>query len=312
MRARVASSPIYPSVTIGVPIYNGSVYLHEALASLAAQDYPNLEIFIADNYSSDKSWEIITKFAQNDDRFRIHQQIKNIGAIENFRYVLTNTDATYFMWAAHDDIWSPGFVTKAVEALERNIDAVLVTGVTQLIDSEGHKMELPSSRPQLIDLDGFTFKDRISALADRVGWCLYGLARRHCLLGTTLFNDNVEATFDVILTYELAAKGTFLVLNEFPFFYRIIPKQSNVITEALGIQDQAMEIVFSKMFRMCCHVIRNSTTPSEEKMDATETFLQCCAVHDEWWPCIRAEQGWNEEPLVTRRLELLRDLGNQV
>ena len=42
-----------PLVSIGLPVYNGERYLAEAIESLLAQDYKNIEIIISDNASTD-------------------------------------------------------------------------------------------------------------------------------------------------------------------------------------------------------------------------------------------------------------------
>ena len=46
-----------PLVSIGMPVYNGERYVDEALRSLLAQDYPNLEIVVSDNASTDQTAE---------------------------------------------------------------------------------------------------------------------------------------------------------------------------------------------------------------------------------------------------------------
>src|SRR5947209_4299427 len=52
-------SPHRPLVTIGLPVYNGASRLSGALRALRDQDYPNLEILVSDNASSDATWELV-------------------------------------------------------------------------------------------------------------------------------------------------------------------------------------------------------------------------------------------------------------
>ena len=49
---------VYPLMTIGIPVFNEERFLDSALTSLRNQDYPNLEIAISDNASTDRTLEI--------------------------------------------------------------------------------------------------------------------------------------------------------------------------------------------------------------------------------------------------------------
>ena len=44
-----------PLVTVAIPTLNGADYIRETLMSLLAQDYPNLDILVSDNGSTDDS-----------------------------------------------------------------------------------------------------------------------------------------------------------------------------------------------------------------------------------------------------------------
>ena len=92
-----------PTVSIGMPVFNGAQYIREAIDSLLAQTFADFELIISDNASADATQEICEKYAEQDPRIRYVRQSKNIGAIANFKFVLDQARAKYFMWAAHDD-----------------------------------------------------------------------------------------------------------------------------------------------------------------------------------------------------------------
>jgi glycosyltransferase involved in cell wall biosynthesis len=64
MTANIA--PNRPLVSVGMPIYNEEHFLDASLASLRSQDYPNFEIVIADNASTDRTVEICERHASED------------------------------------------------------------------------------------------------------------------------------------------------------------------------------------------------------------------------------------------------------
>lgn len=57
-------------VSIIIPVCNGEKTLARCLESILSQDYPNLEILVIDNNSTDKTKEIITNFIAKDNRIK--------------------------------------------------------------------------------------------------------------------------------------------------------------------------------------------------------------------------------------------------
>ncbi|WP_299157315.1 glycosyltransferase [Accumulibacter sp.] len=109
-----------PLVTIGLPVFNGAATLGAALETLVQQDYPNLQIIVSDNASTDGTLAICERFAQRDARIRLIRKPVNEGAVANFRTVLDAADSPYFMWAAADDYWYPRFISRLLPALEND------------------------------------------------------------------------------------------------------------------------------------------------------------------------------------------------
>jgi len=109
-----------PSVTIGLPVYNGAETLRIALDSLVKQDYPDLKIIISDNASTDGTHEICLEYARADPRIRLIRKTVNEGPVANFRTVLGAAKTEYFMWSAADDYWLPDFVSRLLPLLEQD------------------------------------------------------------------------------------------------------------------------------------------------------------------------------------------------
>lgn len=120
-------------VTIGMPVYNGGEELRRAIENLLAQTATNFEILISDNASTDGiTPQIIEEFARRDSRIRYTRQPENRGAIANFLWVVAEARGEYFMWAAHDDVWSNNYVETLARCLDNSPDAVLATPATTI------------------------------------------------------------------------------------------------------------------------------------------------------------------------------------
>lgn len=109
-----------PLVSIGMPVFNSQETIVVALDSILDQDYPNIEIIISDNCSTDKTAQICESYAKRDSRIKLNINEKNYGATENFRIVAKRARGKYFFWAAGDDAWKPGFIEILVNELEAN------------------------------------------------------------------------------------------------------------------------------------------------------------------------------------------------
>jgi glycosyltransferase involved in cell wall biosynthesis len=107
-----------PLVTIGLPVFNSEKTIKRALDSLLAQTYPNFEIMISDNCSTDKTVEICKTYVERDNRIKLNLNKENLGVIANFRIVHKKAKGKYFMWAGSDDYWEPEFVKTLVNELE--------------------------------------------------------------------------------------------------------------------------------------------------------------------------------------------------
>ena len=68
-----------PRVSIGLPVHNGENHLADALESLLAQSYENLELVVSDNGSTDRTEEICRTYAAADPRIRYFRNEQNLG-----------------------------------------------------------------------------------------------------------------------------------------------------------------------------------------------------------------------------------------
>src|SRR5262245_17750978 len=99
-----------PTVSVGVPVYNGERYLDKALSSILRQDFEDFELIISDNASTDGTAEICKAYADKDRRIRYHRNTSNIGAAPNYNQTFEMARGEYFKWCAHDDICYPTFL----------------------------------------------------------------------------------------------------------------------------------------------------------------------------------------------------------
>lgn len=140
---RPSGSLSLPLVSIGLPVYNGAPLVAEALETLLAQDYDHVEIIISDNASTDETAAVCADFACKDPRIRYMRQPVNRGATWNFNHVFEQANGTYFMWAAHDDLWLPQFLSACVDLMEADKTIAICHSEGQPCGSNGEPVGQP-------------------------------------------------------------------------------------------------------------------------------------------------------------------------
>jgi glycosyltransferase involved in cell wall biosynthesis len=118
----------YPLVSVGLPTYNGEKKIAKALMSVLNQEYPNLELIISDNCSSDNTMEVCMELGKKNQSIRYFRQSHNIGLMPNFEFVLRQATGDLFMWMSDDDSLEPGILHKYVDFLMNNREYSLVCG----------------------------------------------------------------------------------------------------------------------------------------------------------------------------------------
>ncbi|MHA1566151.1 MAG: glycosyltransferase family 2 protein [Alphaproteobacteria bacterium] len=130
-----------PRVTIGMPLYNRADVLTRTLDALLTQSYPNIEICVSDNASTDDSAAICRLYCERDPRVRLNVNSENLGVIANFNIVRRMGGGKYFMWAGSDDHWEPTFLAELVAELESHPDACAAMSATKRMYDDGEALK---------------------------------------------------------------------------------------------------------------------------------------------------------------------------
>ena len=67
-----------PKISVLMSVYNGSRYLKESVDSILNQSFTDFELIIIDDCSTDNTWEILTKYAAQDQRIRLFKNQKKL------------------------------------------------------------------------------------------------------------------------------------------------------------------------------------------------------------------------------------------
>ena len=237
-------------VSIIMPVYNGEIYLSEAIDSILRQTFTDWEFIIINEFgSNEKATEILHKYAQKDNRIVIVQNIKRLGISASMNIGIDKAQGEYIARMDGDDISLPERIEKQVAFMDANLDVGMC----------GVKIHEFGTRE--INWSIETDKDQLATDILFYSPCVHPtvMFRKDILDKYDLrYNDSFSASEDYELFSRISAVSKIANLDEILFKYRIIesnttfkvnnmgiPLYSQVITaqlEKMGINFSAEEI----------------------------------------------------------------------
>ena len=163
-----------PLISVYMPTFNRVNMAIRAIESVLAQDYPNLELLVVDDASSDDTWQVLTNKYVNDDRVRLFRQATGQGACAARNRAIAEARGEFVtgiddddeflpqrlssLYQAYDDkyscvcsgyIWDYGSVQKQLFAYRQ------VVTLTQLLDLHTLSNQALVKRERMLQLGGF-------------------------------------------------------------------------------------------------------------------------------------------------------------
>lgn len=139
-------------VSIITPLYNAARFLSQTIESVISQTYPDWEMIIINDGSTDNSEQIALSYAARDERIQVFSQA-NGGSAAARNNGIRRAEGRYIALLDADDLWEPDFLESQLALLEEK-NAVLVYGAHKRINAQGEEIMRPFFPPVSV-----TYKD---------------------------------------------------------------------------------------------------------------------------------------------------------
>jgi glycosyltransferase involved in cell wall biosynthesis len=120
-----------PTVSVIMPAYNGAAWIGETIESVLAQSFPDFELVIVDDCSTDSTWDVIQR--QADPRIRCFRAERNGGPVQARNLAFSHARGRYIVGLDQDDLCLPDRFARQVAYLEAHPDTVLVATECRLM-----------------------------------------------------------------------------------------------------------------------------------------------------------------------------------
>ncbi|HEY0109850.1 MAG TPA: glycosyltransferase family 2 protein [Fibrella sp.] len=131
-----------PLVSVVLATYNGERFLEAQLDSIVRQTYPNLEVVVVDDCSTDTTPVILARYADRYSFIRVVINETNLGYVRNFEKGMLLATGDYIAPSDQDDIWHPDKLSTLVAEVG---DSDLVYADSRLIDEAGNSLNMAIS-----------------------------------------------------------------------------------------------------------------------------------------------------------------------
>jgi glycosyltransferase involved in cell wall biosynthesis len=204
-----------PTVGIGIPVYNGERYLHEAIASALDQIAPADEVLVFVHDSSDRSLAIAQEFLPQVRIVEAHSNL-TIGAAWNAIYAHSSCDYVVMLHA--DDLLYPHTIQMLRDAIDCDREAGCIYGITNTISEQGESLGvnfaatyIPNRNSEYLDK---VFKDGF--------WpgCP-GICVKRSVMLTTPFLTNLDILLDIEWSIRIAWATKIIGLPSILSAYRV-------------------------------------------------------------------------------------------
>jgi glycosyltransferase involved in cell wall biosynthesis len=210
------AATVPPKVSILIPTYNQERLVSRAIVSALAQDYPSLEVIVADDASTDGTGRAAQVW-ERDVRFRYIRNRRNLGRVANYQRLLTELARGdwVLMLDGDDFLADPGFIRRACAALARHAERPIVFA------QAGHRVQhLDGTRADADILPPLGEAERILGggaylrFVFETGFFTHlgTLYDRRAALRVGFYTAGISAS-DMDSLFRLAAEGEVLLLN---------------------------------------------------------------------------------------------------
>jgi teichuronic acid biosynthesis glycosyltransferase TuaG len=208
-----------PLVSVIIPVYNGENFIKEAIDSVIAQTYKNIEIIVVDDGSTDGTYQVISEYIQFQNIFFLqHENSANLGVSKTRKFGIENSRGKYVSFLDADDFFFPNKIELQVQIMEEKSSLVLCHSSVQyqsennLVFPHDYVFSKSNKQYQFLDLDNYLTINPIFNSSV--------LVKKELLIEINFSMPQLFQFEDWITWILLAEKGSFYYISEELAAYR--------------------------------------------------------------------------------------------
>ncbi|EKQ67111.1 glycosyl transferase [Leptolyngbyaceae cyanobacterium JSC-12] len=204
-----------PIVSVVIPTYNRSWGLVRSVESVLEQSFQDFEIIIADDCSSDDTYEVIKSI--QDPRIRYFRQAQNVGVAENWGTGVNLAQGEFITLLMDDDFYKTDFLANRVSHLISNPNLIVVFSSYELRDLENQLLD--TIEAELPDQAELSPEDLLKCILQRKWFIGTSMYRREAVQSVwekaKCDHMIVDFSLGIYLALQALGKGLYLRTKDF-------------------------------------------------------------------------------------------------
>lgn len=126
-----------PVVSIVLPSYNGEKYIRESIDSVLAQTFPDWELILVDDCSTDGTGAVMDAYAAKESRIKVIHNKSNQRLPQSLNIGFRKARGKYLTWTSDDNRYLPKAMKVMARVLDEDAAIPMVSCDMEYIDAEG-------------------------------------------------------------------------------------------------------------------------------------------------------------------------------
>jgi glycosyltransferase involved in cell wall biosynthesis len=201
-------------ITVYMPVFNASKFLHQSIESILDQTYSNFEFIIVDDASTDNSWKIIRSYAKKDKRIIAIRNNINLGVSLTSNIAISKAKGQFLARMDADDISFSNRLESQLNYFKKHPNTVAIGGQCVVIDENNHL------------IGNKNFPTKAKKLKEMIFWAI-PMQQPSMMINLdklpqnfTWYTPNVSSAEEINLMFRLMLYGNLANLPQNLLFYR--------------------------------------------------------------------------------------------
>ncbi len=256
---------IMPLASIIIPVYNQAEFVPDALRSALGQTWPNCEIIVIDDASTDKSAQVVSPFLVGK-QISFYRNETNRDCAYTFNRGIGLANGDFVAILAADDTWESTFIEKCIIELQNHLDAAFAYTRINLMSTCGSK------KPRLSDRIKHKATCCGNEFCNIVRWLNpiphhATVVRKSCIEQVGLYDEKLVTTHDWDLWLRLSQIYPTVFINEHLGNYRV--HESNITKQRSKTGAKEKYII-----QMLDKVYQDSNLPQELRSEKSIIYAR--------------------------------------
>lgn len=265
-----------PLLSVIVPNYNHARYLEQRLDSIFGQTYPNFEVIILDDKSTDNSLEVINRYTDNPHLSQIVVNETNSGsAFKQWDKGISLAKGEYVWIAESDDYCEPNMLEELINAINNHHDVVVAFSSYVMFSDDGYMSRSKNGRTQYFN--GLKFTKGWMTIENAIMNASGAIFKRESYY-KLLSKEYMEyrGSGDWLFWCQIAVQGEVAYVRKNLTYFRISPSTvtaKNLVSGNAAIEDRKVIDYIDKTYHLSGLQRKVSSIAMDKKYRGVNTWI---------------------------------------